>query len=76
MAWSEAQKIQHKIEDIQKQHKVKLIELYNNYYKKAESDTNAFKAFQDVSKELFKSTSENELEAILNNVKVDSDNDE
>ena len=38
---------------LQREHQKKMIELYNIYYDKAKSDTNAFKAFIDFSKQFF-----------------------
>jgi hypothetical protein len=73
MALSAEQKLQRQIDDMQKIHKQKLIDLYNNYYDKAMTDCNAFRAFNDVSKELFKDGEESELQSILNGVKADSD---
>ena len=58
-----------KIEKLKTDHKNKLINLYNNYYAKAMDDCNAFKAFNDVSKELFSNAKDNELDNLLTNLK-------
>lgn len=56
---------------LKSEHENKLIELYDIYYKKCLEDNTYFKAFSDVSKELFKNNEESELMKILNGVELD-----
>ena len=49
------------------EHDQKLIDLYNAYFQMALKDPNAFKAFNDCAKELFKGGSDGELLGILRN---------
>lgn len=54
-------------DNLQKEHDNKLIQLYEAYFQKALTDPNAFKAFNDCAKELFKGANENDLLTILKN---------
>ena len=54
-------------DNLQKEHDNKLIQLYEAYFQKALTDPNAFKAFNDCAKELFKGGSDGELLGILRN---------
>ena len=57
------------IEKLKADHNQKLIDLYNKYYDKAMEDSACFKAFNDVSRELFKGSDESEIDNILNRFK-------
>lgn len=57
------------IEKLKADHNQKLIDLYNKYYDKAMEDSTCFKAFNDVSRELFKGSDESEIDNILNRFK-------
>lgn len=54
-------------------HSQKMVELYNIYFDKAKTDTNAFKAFIDFSDKYFADENESELQKILNQVNLDED---
>ena len=52
-------------------HEKLLMDLYSTYYTRAiEGDTQSLKSFIDVAKELFGDEKEDELSAILKNIKV------
>ena len=50
---------------LQREHQKKMIELYNIYYDKAKSDTNAFKAFIDFSNQFFADDKKNGILEIV-----------
>lgn len=56
---------------IKASHKRKMVELYNIYFEKAKTDVQAFRAFSDFSNTFFADKGENELQRILNGVKID-----
>lgn len=61
-----------KKQQLKSQHEKKLMELYESYYKKAlGGDTASFKAFIDVSKELFADKEEDSLMKLLEDAKTD-----
>lgn len=52
-------------------HDKRLMDLYESYYTRAiDGDTQSLKSFIDVAKELFGDEKEDELSAILKNIKV------
>lgn len=55
---------------LERLHKTKLFELYNLYYKRAQEDTNAFRAFLEFSKDFF-GAEQNELIDILKGVDIE-----
>ena len=50
---------------LQREHQKKMIELYNIYYDKAKTDTNAFKAFIDFSNQFFADDKKNGILEIV-----------
>lgn len=61
-----------KKQQLKNQHEKKLMELYESYYAKTlAGDTQSFKPFLDVSKELFADKEEDSLMKLLENVEVD-----
>lgn len=54
-------------------HNQKMVELYNIYFEKAKDDVQSFRAFVDFSKTFFKGNEESELQKILNNTDIDSE---
>lgn len=61
-------------------HQKKLIELYEIYFEKAKNDVQAFRAFNDFSKEFFKESKQSDLSRLLSKVpesdiKIDSDDE-
>ena len=50
---------------LQREHQKKMIELYNIYFDKAKSDTNAFKAFVDFSNQFFADDKKNGILEIV-----------
>lgn len=59
-------------QQLKNQHEKKLMELYESYYTKAlKGDTQSFKPFLDVSKELFADKEEDSLMKLLENVEID-----
>ena len=50
---------------LQREHQKKMIELYNIYYDKAKTDTNAFKAFVDFSNQFFADDKKNGILEIV-----------
>lgn len=61
---------------LKEQHEQKLINLYNIYYEKAQTDVNAFKAFLDFSDRFFASNDESSLMGIIDKVHLNELNDE
>lgn len=58
-------------QQLKQSHDKRLMDLYESYYKTAiEGDTQSLKSFIDVAKELFGDEKEDELSAILKNIKV------
>lgn len=57
-------------------HQAKMIELYNIYFDKAKTDTNAFKAFCDFSNTFFAEEKDSELLGILQGVNLDDDTED
>lgn len=51
-------------------HRLKLIELYEMYFEKAQDDVQAFQAFTKFSEKFFEDNGEDELQAILNETKL------
>lgn len=49
-------------------HQKKLVELYEIYFEKAKGDVQAFRAFQEFSKEFFKETKQSDLSRLLSRV--------
>jgi hypothetical protein len=54
-------------------HQAKMIELYNIYFDRAKTDTNAFKAFIEFSNQFFAQKQDSELLGILKGVNLDDD---
>lgn len=52
-------------------HQAKMIELYNIYFDKAKTDTNAFKAFTDFSASFFAEEKDSELLSIVQGISDD-----
>jgi acyl-CoA-binding protein len=53
---------------LKREHQKKLIELYNIYYDKAKTDTNAFKAFIDFSNQFFNDDKKSDVLDIIQNI--------
>ena len=53
---------------LQREHQKKMIELYNIYYDKAKSDTNAFKAFVEFSNQFFADNKKNDMLNVLQSI--------
>ena len=53
---------------LQREHQKKMIELYNIYFDKAKSDTNAFKAFVDFSNQFFADDKKSDILDIVQNI--------
>lgn len=49
-------------------HQKKLVELYEIYFEKAKNDVQAFRAFQEFSKEFFKDSKQSDLSRLLSKV--------
>ncbi|CAB1244937.1 conserved protein of unknown function [Ruminococcaceae bacterium BL-6] len=56
---------------LKREHQAKMIELYNVYYERAQTDTNAFKAFVEFSNQFFADTQSSELLDIVQGIKDD-----
>lgn len=70
--WLYEQNVQTAIKWLLKRiHQEKMIELYNIYFDKAKTDTNAFKAFCEFSNTFFAEEKDSELLGILNGIKDD-----
>ena len=53
---------------LKREHQKKLIELYNIYYDRAKTDTNAFKAFIDFSNQFFNDDKKSDVLDIIQNI--------
>ena len=53
---------------LKREHQKKLIELYNIYYDRAKTDTNAFKAFIDFSNQFFADDKKSDVLDIIQNI--------
>jgi hypothetical protein len=71
MGVTKAEQYNNRKNELQKNHVLKLMELYNLYFDKAKEDSTVFSAFNAVSKELFSDSDESEVSRILNSIKDD-----
>lgn len=71
MGITKEQMYQNQKKDLQKVHILKLMELYNIYYEQAKTDSGVFKAFNDVSRELFADADDNDINKMLLSIKDD-----
>lgn len=72
--WLTEQNVQSAIKWLLKRlHQQKMIELYNLYFERAKTDTNAFKAFIDFSDKFFATEKESELLSMLQNIDVEDE---
>lgn len=71
MGITKEQMYQNQKKDLQKVHILKLMELYNIYYEQAKTDSSVFKAFNDVSKELFTDADDSDVSKMLAAIKDD-----
>lgn len=53
---------------LNKTHQIRMIELYNDYFEKAKTDVQSFKAFTDFADKFFATEKDSELLAILNGI--------
>lgn len=58
---------------LKRMHAQKLVELYEIYFNKAKEDVQAFQAFSKFSEKFFEDDGEDELRAVLKDVKLDDD---
>lgn len=58
---------------LKRMHAQKLVELYEIYINKAKEDVQAFQAFSKFSEKFFEDDGEDELRAVLKDVKLDDD---
>ena len=58
---------------LKRMHAQKLVELYEIYFNKAKEDVQTFQAFSKFSEKFFEDDGEDELRAVLKDVKLDDD---